>query len=198
MSEKIRSLISEIKALEDELQNAIHGQQSRIFFSIDGKRVKFERSMRETHKRLKRNVLHWLITDRPQNLFTAPIIYGMLIPLVLLDVCVSLFQLICFPIYGIAGVKRSDYLAFDRRHLGYLNWFERFHCNYCAYANGLIAFTVEIVARTEQYFCPIKHARKILGTHARYIHFLEFGDAQDYHSRLEAFRRALKDGGTPP
>ena len=88
-------------------------------------------------------------------------------------------------------VKRGDYIVFDRNNLGYLNWFERLHCEYCAYGNGLIAYTAEIVARTEQYFCPIKHARKILGTHARYERFLPYGEAKDYHARLEAFRKAL-------
>ena len=49
----------------------------------------------------------------------------------------------------------------------------------------------EIVARTEQYFCPIKHAHKILGTHALYNRFLAYGDADDFETRLEAFRVAL-------
>jgi hypothetical protein len=55
----------------------------------------------------------------------------------------------------------------------------------------LLAYASEIVARTEQYFCPIKHARKVLGTHARYMRFLEYGEAEDYHDRLEQFRQAL-------
>ena len=62
---------------------------------------------------------------------------------------------------------------------------------YCAYASGLLAYTREIVARTEQYFCPIKHARQVLGTHARYVRFLDYGDAGDYHARLERFRAEL-------
>jgi hypothetical protein len=55
----------------------------------------------------------------------------------------------------------------------------------------MIAYIGEIIARTEQYFCPIKHARKILGTHARYTRFLDYGDAKDYEARLEEYRRAL-------
>ena len=55
----------------------------------------------------------------------------------------------------------------------------------------MIAYISEIVARTEQYFCPIKHARKILGTHSRYAHFLEYGEADNYEAKLEAIRVAL-------
>ena len=54
-----------------------------------------------------------------------------------------------------------------------------------------MAYMTEILARTEQYFCPIKHAHKNLGAHARYKLFLDFGNAADYEKRLEAFRVAL-------
>jgi hypothetical protein len=115
----------------------------------------------------------------------------MLIPMVLLDITVSAYQAFSFPIYRIARVRRADYIVFDRHNLGYLNFYERLHCEYCAYANGLLAYCTEVVARTEQYFCPIKHARKVLGTHARFREFLEYGDAEDYHGRLENIRRAM-------
>jgi hypothetical protein len=60
------------------------------------------------------------------------------------------------------------------------------------------AYIGEITARTEQYFCPIKHARKALGTHARYAHFLDYGEADDYQAKLEAFRAALGREESPP
>lgn len=195
MNDKIRDLLGQISGLEQQLQTALHEQENRIVFTIRGKRVEFEKDVRATHARLKRNVLRWLVTDRPQNLVTGPIIYFMLIPMVLLDLTVSLYQVVCFPIYRIAKVTRADYIVFDRHALGYLNFYERLHCEYCAYANGLLAFCTEIVARTEMYFCPIKHARKVLGTHARYREFLEYGDSADYHGRLEAFRAALESEG---
>ena len=131
------------------------------------------------------------MTDRPQNLISGPLIYGMAIPLLMLDVCVSFYQWACFPIYGIVKVKRSDYLVFDRRHLSCLNFIEKVHCTYCEYGNGLMGYMREILARTEVYFCPIKHAYKILGTHAHYKRFLDYGDAADYEAKLEAFRVAL-------
>jgi hypothetical protein len=191
MNERITQLLAQMAALEDELRSAVHDQESRMFFQIDGKRVEFERSVRDAHRKLKMNFFRWLVTNRPQNLITGPIIYGMVLPMLMLDLCVSVYQWVCFPIYGITRVRRSDYLVFDRRHLGYLNFIEKFHCTYCEYGNGLMSYMAEILARTEQYFCPIKHARKILGTHARYNRFLDYGDAADYEARLEAFRVAL-------
>ena len=191
MNERITQLLAQMAVLEDELRSAVHDQESRMFFQINGKRVEFERSVRDAHRKLKMNFFRWLVTNRPQNLITGPIIYGMVVPMLMLDLCVSFYQWVCFPIYGITRVRRSDYLVFDRRHLGYLNFIEKFHCTYCEYGNGLMSYMAEILARTEQYFCPIKHARKILGTHGRYKRFLDYGDAVDYEARLEAFRVAL-------
>jgi len=190
MEIRIRALLHQIGSLEDELRAALHEHESRVLFTVRGKRVEFETEVRQMHGRLKRGVLQWLVTDRPLNLITAPAIYAMALPLAVLDFFLTLFQASCFPIYGIAGVRRADYIAFDRHHLGYLNVIERFHCEYCAYANGLIAYATEIAARTEQYFCPIKHARKVLGAHRHYARFLAYGDAVDFHARLEEFRAA--------
>jgi hypothetical protein len=191
MNDRIQQLLQQMTALEDDLRAAISEQPSTMFFQIKGKRIEFEQSIKETHRRLKRNFFRWLITDRPQNLITGPIIYAMIIPLIITDLFITFYQATCFPIYGIKKVRRADYVIFDRQHLSYLNFIEKFHCTYCAYGTGMIAYISEIVARTEQYFCPIKHARKVLGTHARYINFLEFGEAEDYEAKLELYRRAL-------
>ena len=191
MNDPIQQLLEQITALEDDLRKALGEQQSTVFFQIKGKRIEFEQSIKQTHRRLKQNFFRWLVTNRPQNLITGPIIYSMIIPLLVTDVFVSFYQMTCFPIYGIKKVRRADYIFFDRQQLHYLNFIEKFHCTYCAYGSGMISYVSEIIARTEQYFCPIKHARKILGTHKRYAQFLEYGIADNYQTKLEAYRRAL-------
>jgi hypothetical protein len=191
MNDRIRQLLEQMTSLEDELRTALHEQQIPMFFEIKGRRIEFEKTIRQTHRKLKRSFYRWLITDRPQNLITGPIIYGMIIPMVVLDLFVSFYQATCFPIYKVPKVRRSDYIVLDRQQLEYLNFIEKFHCTYCGYGNGLIAYVAEIVARTEQYFCPIKHAHKTLGTHLRYANFLEYGEAEDYQAKLEEFRKAL-------
>jgi hypothetical protein len=191
MNDKIRQLLSQMTALEDELRTALHEQEGRLRYTVEGKRIAFEQSVEEAHRKLKMNVFRWIMTVRPQNYFTAPLIYGLIVPLLFADFCVTVYQAICFPIYGIPKALRRDYIVFDHQHLAYLNWFEKLHCRYCSYANGLLAYANEITARTEQYFCPIKHAQKLLHSHARYASFLSYGDAEDYHARLEDFRAAL-------
>lgn len=193
MNDKIRRILEQISTLETELNTAIEEQESRVRYKIEGKRVVFEHAIQEAHRKLKprMNFLIWFFTVRPKNFLTMPVIYGMLVPLALLDLCISLYQLTCFPIYGITRVKRANYILIDRQYLAYLNIIEKADCIYCGYAVGMIAYTSEILARTEQYFCPIKHARKMLGVHARYAHFLGYGEADDFHVKLEKFRSEL-------
>lgn len=193
MNDRVRHLLIQMAALEDDLRKALHEQEDNALFQIKGKRVEFERSVRQAHRRLKSGFFHWLVTYRPQNLITGPIIYAMIVPLAILDLFVSFYQATCFPIYGIPKAQRADYIVFDRQQLEYLNFIEKFHCTYCAYGSGLIAYVAEIIGRTEQYFCPIKHAHKMLGTHPRYAHFLEYGEAADYEARLEEFRAAFAE-----
>jgi len=193
MNERIRDLLAQMTTLEDELRTTLHEQEQRVAFRIKGKRIEFEQSVQQAHRRLKTGFFIWLVTNRPLNLITGPIIYSMIVPMLLLDLCVSFYQATCFPIYRVARVRRADYIVFDHQHLAYLNLFEKFHCLYCSYATGLLAYATEIVARTEQYFCPIKHAYKVLGSHARYGRFLDYGDAADYAARVEEFRCALEE-----
>jgi hypothetical protein len=191
MNDKIRQLLKQISALEAELNTAIEEQESRIRYQIEGRRVVFEHALHKAHRKLKMNVFYWFLTVRPQNFLTAPIIYGMIVPLILFDLCISLYQWTCFPIYGITRVKRAHYFIQDHQHLAYLNIVEKVDCIYCSYAVGMLGYASEITARTEQYFCPIKHARKMLSVHARYANFLEYGDAANLHDKIEGFRSEL-------
>ncbi len=191
MNNRIQQILLQIAALEDELGEVLKERGGRLRYTIEGRGVVFEQAMREAHQRVRQGVFRWFLTVRPQNYLTMPVIYGMALPMFALDVCVNLYQWICFPVYGIARVKRSSYFVMDHQHLAYLNIIEKAHCLYCSYAVGLLAFASEVTARTEQYFCPIKHANRVLGPHSRYDKFLEYGEAEDFHTRLEAYRVEL-------
>lgn len=124
-------------------------------------------------------------------LLSTPIIYSLAVPLVLLDLWVTVYQWTCFPIYGIARVRRRRYFVIDRHKLPYLNAIEKVHCAYCSYANGLLSYVREVAARTEQYWCPIRHKRAIPTPHSRYRRFFEYGDGAGYRRGLPDLRRQL-------
>jgi hypothetical protein len=131
-----------------------------------------------------------------RNLLTTPFVYSLALPLLMLDIWVSLYQLLCFPFYGIERVRRRPYFVIDRHTLTYLTAVEKANCFYCSYAAGVLAFVREVAARTEQYWCPIKHARPIAVPHRRYASFFDYGDGPAYHRGLPRMRRALRAKGS--
>jgi hypothetical protein len=145
------------------------------------------------HRRLKMSSWNHLRTTEFLVILSSPLIYACVLPFLMLDASVTLYQFVCFPIYGIPRVRRKDYLVFDRGRLAYLNTIEKVGCIYCSYANGLLAMITEIAARTEQHFCPIKHARRLAQTHSRYGKFLPYGDAQAYRDKSDAVAQAFDD-----
>lgn len=164
---------------------------ARRRFRAYRRRTWLDRELRLAHRRLRQGLVAFVVQGSLLSLLTAPLIYGLLIPMVLLDVAVTIFQLVAFPVYGINHVKRRPYFAVDRHKLAYLNVIEKVNCTYCTYANGLFAYVREVAGRTEQYWCPIRHARAVRGAHARYEHFVEYGDAEGYHRDLPRLRHGL-------
>ena len=192
MNEKIKQILSQITQLEDELYQLIHEQQVEFNYRIEGTKVLFEKNFRQAQQQLKIGLIRFIRKSQPRNILSAPVIYSMIIPVVLLDIWVTLYQAICFPLYRSPKVRRSDYVVIDRHSLPYLNSIEKLNCIYCGYCIGIFAYTREIAARTEQYWCPIKHARKLLDPHRRYAQFADYGLGVQYHQILADLRAELQ------
>lgn len=191
MKSRISELLEEIREREEELEDAIKTHEVEFLYRLEGTKIKFEQVVEEAHRKLKVGIFQWLRKSNPVNILSAPVIYAMIFPFMLLDLTISIYQLICFSLYNIQKVDRKKYIVIDRQNLSYLNSIEKLNCMYCGYVNGLISYSCEIVARTEQYWCPIKHAKKVLGSHRRYAYFSDFGDPIDYHKHLLKMRELL-------
>ena len=186
-------IIADIRQLEQELLEELHAKQEEYSYVVEGKRVRFTKEVREYHRTLARSLRVYFANSRLMHILTAPLIYGCILPALLMDLVVSVYQAVCFRVYGIPRVPRDDFIVIDRNQLQYLNAMEKMNCVYCGYFNGLIAYVGEIAARTEQYWCPIKHARRVGTMHSRYHKFLEYGDGDDFQNRLTALRREFDD-----
>jgi hypothetical protein len=187
MDSKIASLMEKIQVLESELEAEMAKRQADLRFGLEKGEALFEEEVLRRHRELKIRLSTYVLKAPPLVILTAPFIYALIIPFVLLDLFVTVYQFICFPVYGIPKVRRSNFLVFDRHHLAYLNVLEKLNCAYCSYGNGLIAYVREIASRTEQYWCPIKHARRLIGAHARYAVFADYGDADGFKKSLQNF-----------
>ncbi len=189
----LQGLLQEIRALEERVSEEVAREAEDFGYTLRNGRGVFEKEIIARHRELATRLSRYLADSSLLAAVTAPLVYSLIVPLVLLDVCVVIYQLLCFPVYRVPMVKRSDYIMLDRHRLKYLNIIERTHCMFCSYATGLIAYVQEVAARTEQYWCPIKHAQRLKNTHSRYYKFLPYGNAEGYAADLEKLRREFSD-----
>lgn len=194
----IGSIADRIRELEAELDAELARRSAELRFGLEKGKAIFEEEVLRRHRELKTGLWRYIRQSNVLVILTAPFIYMLIVPFVLLDLMLWVYQTICFRVYGIPRVHRADYFVFDRRYLAYLNLVEKINCAYCSYGNGVIAYAREVAARTEQYWCPIKHARRTQDTHARYLRFVDFGDAEAYQAKLEQLREELRKIPAPP
>ena len=192
MTSSVERLIERLREAEEDLAREADAQQKQWQYRVRRGRVWFDEEVRRAQRAFRQNIPAFIWESSVASLLTTPVVYSLLIPFVALDLWVTLYQWICFPIYGIARVPRRHYFVIDRHKLAYLNGIEKVNCVYCGYANGVIAYVREVAARTEEYWCPIKHARAIPTPHTRYHLFFDYGDAKAYRHDLPRLRRALR------
>jgi len=177
--------LPDVEKIEEEIKST--------FYELRNGKVWFSKEIKREHRRLKTSLVRYVLHSRFFAFVTSPFIYVLIVPFALLDLFVSMFQAVCFPVYGIPKARRRDYMAIDRNKLRYLNALEGLNCMFCSYANGLLAYVVEIAGRTEQHWCPIKHARRIQNAHDRYSNFLPYADAHAYREGIDKVRCDFKD-----
>jgi len=193
MEETIARLVARIRALEDELEAEIRQRRQQFAYTIEGKRIVFEKELRARHRRLKRGIVQFLWESGFLEAVTSPFIYSLILPLALLDLFLFTYQQVCFRVYRIPIVPRGRFIVMDRQKLAYLNGLEKLNCIYCGYATGVIALAREVAACTEQYWCPIKHARGARPPNDRHLDFIEYGDAEGYREGYEEQRRKVRE-----
>lgn len=192
MPDTLEDLQARLSALETRIEQEWEARRAAMHYRIERGRVIFEDNVRAAHRRARVRLWAFLRRTNLLVVLTAPVIYAGIVPFVLLDLFVSGYQAICFPVYRIQKVRRRDHIVFDRQYLAYLNALQKFNCLYCAYGNGVISYAREIAGRTEKYWCPIKHASRVKGTHRHYCDFCDYGDAEGFCKGQEKLRKELR------
>lgn len=179
MKSKINQILREMEQKSEELKKEYDRLKDKYDFSFEQGKVRFSQKAKQAHKKVKDSVFKNIKTYKNfKHIISAPFIYGMIIPFVVMDIGLFIYQNLCFRLYNIPLVKRSEYIVFDRQHLKYLNFLDKFNCLYCSYGNWVLSYGVEIAGRTEKYWCPIKHAKKTKTLHDWQKHFADYGDAE--------------------
>ena len=105
MASSINSLREKIQALELELESEMSRQRAGLRFGLERGRVRFEEEVKRRHRQLRTHLARYIFTARPLVWITAPVIYSLIIPFVIVDIWVSLYQAVCFRVYRIPQVQ---------------------------------------------------------------------------------------------
>ena len=191
MSSTIDSLLERAKTLQEELETEYARRRDALGGRIEKGRLVFDHEVKVRQRLARMKFREYAKGIRPMVVITAPVIYSVIFAFLLMDLLVTLYMHVCFPVYGIPKVPRRDHIRIDRHHLAYLNGLQKLNCVYCGYCNGVLAWVREVAGRTEAYWCPIKHAGGLKDPHRHYAGFVDFGDGEGFEEGLARSRDKL-------
>jgi len=196
MNSKIKEITQDIERLNKKLGEEYSNLGEKYGYSIAQKEVEFLKGIVNEHKGYKIPTWKYVIPTDLRHLLSMPFIYGMIIPGIILDLFLSIYHAVAFRLYRIPRVRRSDYIMYDRKFLSYLNIIQKINCLYCSYLNGLFGYAVEIAARTERYWCPVKAAEKPPYHHAHYKNFSDYGNPEGWNKKFNTYDNPKEDKKT--
>jgi hypothetical protein len=89
MGTRTAGLSTEIKALQVELDAEMAKSGVGLRFGLERGRAIFDAELVRLHKQARTSLYRYVIHAHPLVVLTAPLIYTLIVPLVLLDVCVT-------------------------------------------------------------------------------------------------------------
>ncbi len=99
MNDKIRELIEEIDAMKLKLAKEIDKQESHISYEIKNGYVTFEKEVLAKQRENMKNLLSWFREVPLLHFLTSPLIYAMVIPAIIFDVLLFVYQQIAFRVF---------------------------------------------------------------------------------------------------
>lgn len=180
MKSRINKILEDISVKREELYKEYEKLRDKYGFKIEWRKIVFNSETKKKNKLLKKSILESIFSARVREVLSAPFIYAMIIPSVILHIFLFIYQQTAFRLYNIPIVKLWDYVTFDRKELDYLNILQKLNCFYCSYVNWLYSYAVEVAWRTEKYWCPIKNAKRVKWGHDWQKHFADYWDPEEF------------------
>lgn len=191
MPSKISELLKRFEALRHDVEREYDRLTKEYGYSIEKHKVVFLEEFARKNKRFRESFFRMVFNAPIRHILSIPFIYMMILPAILLDMFLTIYQYTAFPLYRIPRVERGDHFIYERRFLNYLNWFQKINCLYCSYVNGLFAYAVEIGAKTERYWCPLKATHHPRFTHPLYNDFADYGNPEEWVAKYTENDRAF-------
>lgn len=190
VSNKKNQSIKDLEHLKEQVLTSINSRIDKLYWKKDSLAIVKSKKQELKKSRISvwTNIVRTKFWILLKFIFSMPFIYIMIIPGLLIHLCMEIYQQVCFRIYKIPLVKPKDYFIFDRRYLPQLNWLEKINCFYCSYYNCLMSYLQEIVGRTERFWCPIKHTRRMENPHSQYECFVDYSESTNLRKEWQELR----------
>ena len=104
MNPSIEALQNRIRLLEDQIESEVQRRRESLHADFENTRIRFEREVIAAQKRFKAGLLSYVWHSSLLTILTAPIIYAGIVPLLLMDLFVTVYQAVCFPVYGALSI----------------------------------------------------------------------------------------------
>ena len=195
---RIKRIIEKIDSLNESLRVEYARLSGKYGFSVRKRTVVFIERFNERNKTFRIPAWKYVVPKNIRHVMSIPFIYMMIVPSVLLDLFISLYNITALPLYHIPKVKRKEHFIYDRQFLSYLNVIQKVNCVYCSYVNGLFSFSSEIAARTERYWCPVKAAHRPKTYHYWYKDFADYGNPEEWHRKFNDAKVFVKKDQDQP
>jgi hypothetical protein len=105
MNDQIPTLLERIQQLERELRAEIKKKETQFGYEVRDRKAHFTAAVAARHRNLARAIGSYVRASILFNVLTAAFVWIVLVPVVMLHVTASVFQSICFPVYGIPKVR---------------------------------------------------------------------------------------------
>jgi hypothetical protein len=96
MKQNAETLVAKIKSLETELEAELAIRRANLQYRLEGGRALFDREILRAHRKLRVGFIRYVLHAGIMHIVTEPVIYSLIIPFVLLDLFVTVYQVICF------------------------------------------------------------------------------------------------------
>ncbi len=106
MTNQLDLLMERLRTIEAEIEVELAKRREELRYHMENRRIVFEKEVLELHRQIKTRLWRYLAEAHLLTVLTAPVIYAMIVPIILLDLSVMFYQAVCFPVYGIPAAPR--------------------------------------------------------------------------------------------
>lgn len=196
MKSRIDKILSEIRQKREELYVEYEKLRDKYWYAIEKWKIKFKEEIKKRNKTFKTSVFESIFSARVREVLSIPFIYMMVVPALILDIFLFIYQQTALRLYKVPLVRRRDYIVYERKKLDYLNWIQKLNCLYCSRVNWLFSYAVEVAWRTEKYWCPIKYASRKKWWHDWEEFFADYWDPEKFRevfTSIKEYDEVLKN-----